>query len=91
MRMSPRHTAKFLRVTSRTPEGEQRLWVGSDGKYVLTSSVCMGYIEETAAFYSDEQGRIVDYSELAMTAPNMHERCLKHAGYTAVYPEEVDL
>lgn len=83
--------ATFDKVLTNTPKCTQFLWRVSPDKtaatfstHVVTSSVGYAFARETMAFWANAAGEVVDWSELACTAPGEHVKCLEAAGFEVV-------
>lgn len=77
-------TARFIRVV-RDDDIRQLLWVGEDGKYLVTSSTSEKgetRANETMLFHADEHGDIGQADGIVgMTGIGNHVKVMQAAGY----------
>lgn len=84
--------AKFVKVIDITDANIRFLWkVTSEtpdsmfASHVVTSSATWGTVNETMAFWADENGEVLDWGGIArVDSPHHHVECLLDAGFEVI-------
>lgn len=83
--------AKFVKTVTVTAENVRFLWKVhgvKDGAtfstHVVTSSATWGTINETMAFWADENGDVLDWGGINRVAGPHHVECLLDAGFEVI-------